>query len=73
MINAIKTGENLKALRKAKGLSVSDLAFELNLSEPSIYKWESGQSIPSVDRLVELSELYAVPIDTLIVRGEREE
>ena len=61
--------ENLIRLRKQKGYSQEELAYQLGVSRQSVSKWESGSSIPELDRLVEISELYGVTLDEL-VKGE---
>lgn len=58
--------ENLIKLRKEKGLSQEQLAEKLDVSRQTIYKWETGQSYPEMDRLVMLSDLFKCSIDDLI-------
>ena len=48
--------ENIKALRKSKGLSQQDLADKLNVVRQTISKWEQGLSVPDSDLLIALSE-----------------
>lgn len=61
--------DNLIRLRKQKGYSQEELAYQLGVSKQSVSKWESGSSVPELERLVEISELYAVSLDEL-VKGE---
>lgn len=61
--------ENLIRLRKQKGFSQEELAYQLGVSRQSVSKWESGTSIPELERLIEMSELYGVSLDEL-VKGE---
>ena len=65
----MKLQENLIRLRKQKGLSQEELAYQLGISRQSVSKWESGTSVPELERLVEISELYGVSLDEL-VKGE---
>ena len=58
--------ENLKAYRKAEKLSQGALARLLNLSPQSISKWERGESYPDIEKLVALSDIFNVAVDTLI-------
>ena len=63
-----KTGQNIASLRKAKGLSVSELRDLLDLSSnQAIYKWQWGQSLPDIVNLVALSEIFEVDIKDIIV------
>ena len=49
--------ENIKAIRKAKGLSQQELAVKLNVVRQTISKWEQGLSVPDSDMLISLSEV----------------
>ena len=59
-------GSRLLTLRKKKGHSQEELALELNVSRQSVSKWEMNQSIPEMDKMVLLSELYGVSLDYLV-------
>lgn len=48
--------ENMKAIRKAKGLSQQELAIKLNVVRQTISKWEQGLSVPDSDMLIAISE-----------------
>jgi len=64
----IATGANIKQLRLAAGYSVKDLQAFFNFENPqSIYKWESGRSIPSTDNLRALAYLYKIHMDDILV------
>ena len=58
--------ENIKALRKSKGLSQQDLAVKLNVVRQTISKWEQGLSVPDSDLLIVLSEALETPVSTLL-------
>ena len=58
--------ENIKALRKSKGLSQQDLAGKLNVVRQTISKWEQGLSVPDSDLLIALSEALEAPVSTLL-------
>ncbi len=49
--------ENIKALRKSKGLSQQELAIKLNVVRQTISKWEQGLSVPDSDMLVFISNV----------------
>ena len=58
--------ENIKILRKSKGLSQQDLADKLNVVRQTISKWEQGLSVPDSDLLIALSEALETPVSTLL-------
>jgi len=58
--------ENLKTIRKAKGLSQQELAVKLNVVRQTVSKWEQGLSVPDSDLLILLSEALDTPVSTLL-------
>lgn len=66
---SIKQGEYLKKLRTENKLSQEQLSEKLGISRQSISKWEQGVSTPDIDNFVKLSDLYNVPVDSLL-KGE---
>ena len=58
--------ENIKAIRKSKGLSQQELAVKLNVVRQTISKWEQGLSVPDSDLLVALSKALETPVSTLL-------
>lgn len=58
--------ENIKALRKSKGLSQEELAVKLNVVRQTISKWEQGLSVPDSDMLISLSEAFETPVSVLL-------
>ena len=68
VIDIISTGRNISDLRKARGLSVSDLQEYFGFEAPqAIYKWQKGQSLPSTDNLYALAFLFGVTVDDIII------
>lgn len=59
-------GENLKTLRKNKGITQEELAARLNVVRQTISKWEKGQSVPDAEMLVKLAEIFEVPVSQLL-------
>lgn len=58
--------ENIKAIRRSKGLSQQELAVKLNVVRQTISKWEQGLSVPDADLLIALSEALETPVSTLL-------
>ncbi len=58
--------ENIKAIRKSKGLSQQELAAKLNVVRQTVSKWEQGLSVPDSDMLISISEVLETPVSTLL-------
>ena len=58
--------ENIKAIRKSKGLSQQELAVKVNVVRQTVSKWEQGLSVPDSDLLIALSEALETPVSTLL-------
>ncbi len=58
--------ENIKAIRKTKGLSQEELAVKLNVVRQTISKWEKGLSVPDADMLISMSQALETPVSTLL-------
>lgn len=65
--------EKLIALRKGRELTQEQLAEQLNVSRQSVSKWESGQVVPEVEKIVELSRVFDISIDHLLKPSELDE
>ena len=57
--------EKILSLRTQLGLSQEGLAEQLEVSRQSVSKWETGQSVPDLDKLIKLSDLFGVTLDEL--------
>ena len=58
--------ENLKLLRKQKGMSQEALAQQLNVVRQTISKWEKGLSVPDAELLTRIAELFEVSVSELL-------
>jgi len=58
--------DNLKALRKNKGLSQEELSIKLNVVRQTISKWEQGLSVPDAEMLISISKVFDTPVSTLL-------
>ena len=62
------TGENISRLRKAKGLTVKDIQHYMGFEQPqAVYKWERGETIPSLEHLMALSRVFDVKIEDILI------
>ena len=66
----MKFSDKIQALRKDKRLSQEELAEMMQVSRQSVSKWESGQSYPETDKLIILSEIFGVTVDSLLKDGD---
>ena len=58
--------DNLKTLRKNKGLSQEELSIKLNVVRQTISKWEQGLSVPDAEMLISISEVFDTPVSTIL-------
>lgn len=58
--------DNIKAIRKSKGLSQEEVAIKLNVVRQTISKWEQGLSVPDSEMLISISEVFETPVSTLL-------
>ena len=58
--------ENIRELRRAKGLSQEELAVKLNVVRQTVSKWETGVSVPDADALIGISEVLETPVSVLL-------
>jgi len=59
--------EKLFTLRTQSGYSQETLAEKLNVSRQAVSKWETGPTLPETDKLIAISELFNVSIDSLLI------
>ena len=69
-VENMNLSDRIQNLRKAKGLSQEELAEALDVSRQAVSKWESGQSSPDLDKIVQLSEYFEVSTDHLLKGAE---
>ena len=70
----MKLANKLFELRKEKGWSQEKLAEQINVSRQGISKWESGQALPELEKIVELSKVFQVTTDYLLLEeGDKPE
>ena len=69
-MDQIKIGSFLKELRMEKGLTQAKLAEQLNTTNRSVSRWETGSTLPDISILIELADFYEVDIKE-IIDGER--
>ena len=68
VINPAATGENIRRLRQAAGLSVKDLQDVFGFGTPqAIYKWQRGTALPTIDNIVLLAAVFHVSVDEILV------
>ena len=65
-------GNNISALRKAKGITQEELANELGVSAQAVSKWENNSSYPDVSLLTKIADFFGVTVDALLRSNEDE-
>ncbi|MBQ8505820.1 MAG: helix-turn-helix transcriptional regulator [Clostridia bacterium] len=58
--------ENIKSIRKSKGLTQEELAVRLHVVRQTVSKWEKGRSVPDSEMLISLSEVLETPVSAMI-------
>ena len=66
----MKLGEKLRQLRNNKFMSQEKFAEEMNVSRQAVSKWELNQSLPEMDKLIEISDYFNVTLDYLVKNEE---
>ena len=59
---------NIKQLREAAGMTQAELAAKMQLTTPSVTKWELGRANPTYDNLIQLAEIFGVSLDEVVGR-----
>lgn len=63
-------GMNLKKIRKEKGISQLKLAMELNMSQNTISRYETGEREPGINELIRIADYFNISIDYLLERTQ---
>ena len=58
--------DNIRTLRKEKGLSQEELAVKLNVVRQTVSKWEQGLSVPDAEMLIKIAEVFDTPVNVLL-------
>ena len=68
IIDAVATGANIRAMVKAKGMKIADMADIFGFNTPqAIFKWFRGDAMPTIDNMVIMADTFGVKIDDIIV------
>lgn len=71
VIDMVRTGDRIAAIRKKNGISVKELQRVFGFATPqAIYKWQQGTALPTVDNLLVLSAVLGVRMEDLLVTGQ---
>lgn len=67
-INMKATGNNIARMRKEKGITIRQIQEEMGFNTPqAIYKWQNGATLPSLENLVVLAEMFETTIAEIVV------
>ncbi len=73
-INPKATGNRIRDLRKKNHMKIDDIVNFMGFeSQQAVYKWQRGESLPSVDNLYALSRLFGTTVDDILVGCDEEE
>lgn len=65
--------DNLKILRKQKGLTQEEIAEKLGVSRQAVAKWERGDTMPDIESCIKLADIYGITVDLLVRNAGAEE
>lgn len=68
----MNVSDRIQSLRKAKGISQEQLGEALGISRQAVSKWESGQSIPDIGNIIQMSEVFGVTTDYLLTGKQQD-
>lgn len=63
-------GEKIQNLRKQRGMSQEQLAEALGVSRQAVSKWEAGQSVPDIDKIISICDYFGVTTDYILRNAE---
>lgn len=67
-INMEATGNNIARMRRLKGITIRQIQEEMGFNTPqAIYKWQNGSTLPSLENLVVLAEMFETTISEIVV------
>lgn len=68
VIDVKATGINIKTIMKAKGFKVTDIQDKCGFNTPqAIFKWMRGDSVPTIDNMIIIADMFGVTIDQIII------
>ena len=68
VIDMAATGQRIRKLRQEKGIKVSEISQYMGFTEPqAVYKWQRGESLPSLDNLYALSRILGTSMEDILV------
>lgn len=70
-MNMQKVGENIASLRKAKGITQSELGERTGVSFQAVSKWERGETLPDISILPDLARILETTVDYILLGGEK--
>ncbi|MCR5214443.1 MAG: helix-turn-helix domain-containing protein [Eubacterium sp.] len=63
-----KTGDNIKRLREENSMNVKKVADKCGFQNPqSVYKWERGETLPSIDNLLVLAKIFDTSVEDILI------
>jgi transcriptional regulator with XRE-family HTH domain len=72
-IDMQKTGEKIRRIREASGYTVDEVSRYCGFETPrAVYKWQKGETMPSLDHMAMLAKLFNVPLGELVMLRQEE-
>ena len=71
VIDMAATGQNIRAMRIAAGMTIKDIQDACGVSATAVTKWQKGRAVPTIDNMVILADIWKVRIDDIVVTEKR--
>jgi transcriptional regulator with XRE-family HTH domain len=71
MLDAKAVGDKINSLRSQKGLSQDQMAEKLFVTRQAVSRWELGQSLPSIDSLMIMTDLFGVSFEEILCLNQK--
>ena len=66
-VDTVQTGQNIKTIIRQKGMKIADIQSAFGFNTPqAIYKWFRGDSMPTIDNIVMMTEIFGVRMDEIV-------
>ena len=65
-LDTVATGHMIKDLMVKKNVAIKDVSRAMNVSFQAVYRWQKGETLPTIENLVALACILSVPIDEIV-------
>ena len=70
-LDTVATGHRIKNFMEEKQIAIKELSKTMNVSFQAVYRWQRGETLPTISNLFILGQLLGVDVDDLLVAKEK--